>query len=358
MVDTNLVFINADFILANGSYRKLAEVIRRGERLVVSPSYCMNLENTLPHLRAARDNDTLAISMKPRDMAKLLIENRHNTIRAKTANQQLFRIHRYDQFYWYVNSQTLLGRQMPIAMVYMRPERVLTEMPTFWDYGVISEYCPGIKPCVLADSDEFLMAELRTFNTFSELLHLGWPSVDEIAADLSFFTTQDHRDYGRHSLVLHSADLPANFDQQRQDFDLFIDKIYQKLSPPISYKDHHFWAALFPQFAARQAELAQELKDRMRRRVEIRNRADSDSNKRLIEKLRHAALVLEAQYQKLDDESFHAAEDNRLDTELGRLKEQSSKAELQRVERRRAIQSQVEQIYAELELASLGITGQ
>ena len=43
MTRTHLVFLNADFILADGSYRKLAGMIKRGERLVVSPSYCMNL---------------------------------------------------------------------------------------------------------------------------------------------------------------------------------------------------------------------------------------------------------------------------------------------------------------------------
>ena len=47
MTNTHLIFLNADFIVADGSYRRLAEVIKRGERLVVSPSYCMDLEATI-----------------------------------------------------------------------------------------------------------------------------------------------------------------------------------------------------------------------------------------------------------------------------------------------------------------------
>ncbi len=254
MVDTHLVFINADFILADGSYRKLAEKILQGERLVVSPSYCMVLEDTIETLRAHYNPADCSLTVSRREMAALALAHRHNTVRAKTVNQQLFRIHRYDQFYWHVDEHTLLGHQMPIAVVYMRPERALTEMPTFWDYGVISEYCPTVKPCVLGDSDDFLFGELRTDGTFRELLHLGWPSVDEIAKDLSSFTTHDQRVYGRFPLVLHSADLPANLEAEREKLKSFVDEVYRRLTPPVSYRNHVFWASAFPQFVAMQAE--------------------------------------------------------------------------------------------------------
>ena len=254
MTETHLVFLNADFIVADGSYRKLAGIIKSGERLVVSPSYCMNLEDTIDTLRRRRDPTSWALSLSRRELAEIIIANRHNTIRAKTINQQMFRIHRYDQFYWYVDEKTLLGRQMPIAVVYMRPERVLTEMPTFWDYGVISEYCPTIKPWVFADSDDFLMGELRSESTFRELFRLGWPSVDEIAADLSSFTTQDHRDYGRHTLVLHSDELPSDIDAAKGELAKFVDGIYARLKPAIGYRDHPFWAPQFPLFFARHHE--------------------------------------------------------------------------------------------------------
>jgi transcriptional regulator with XRE-family HTH domain len=249
MTKTHLVFLNADFIVADGSYRKLAEVIRQGERLVVSPSYCMMLEQTIEKLREQYDEQSGSLSISRRAMAAMIIENRHNTIRAKTVNQRLFRIRRYDQFYWYVDDRTLVARQMPIAVVYMRPERVLTEMRTFWDYGVISEFCPTLAPCVLSDSDDFLMGELRAANTFNELLHLGWPSIGEIAADLSSFTTKDHRDYGRFTLVLHSGDLPPNIESAREKLAQFVDRVTSGMAPPISYLNHPFWADAFPRFS-------------------------------------------------------------------------------------------------------------
>ncbi len=271
MVDTHLVFINADFILADGSYRKLAEKILQGERLVVSPSYCMVLEDTIKPLQSYYDPTDYSLSVPRRDMAALIIAHRHNTVRAKTVNQQLFRIHRYDQFYWLVDEHTLLGHQMPIAVVYMRPERALTEMPTFWDYGVISEYCPTIKPCVFGDSDDFLMGELRTEGTFRELLRLGWASIDEIARDLSSFTTYDHRVYGRFPLVLHSQDLPPTIDEEQKKLQQFVDAVYEKLAPPVSYHDHVFWAAAFPHFASMHAEQAAALQSRIKAEDAFRN---------------------------------------------------------------------------------------
>jgi hypothetical protein len=262
MTRTHLIFLNADFVVADGSYRKLAEVIRNGERLVVSPSYCMDLESTIETLYARRDRTTGALSLAKRELAEIIISHRHNTIRAKTVNQQMFRIHRYDQFYWYVDEKTLLARQMPIAVVYMRPQRALTEMTTFWDYGVISEYCPTLKPCVLGDSDDFLMAELRNEGTFRELLHLGWPTIDEIAADLSSFTTQDQRDYGRYTLVLHGADLPADIEAHKRKLAKFAEGVYARLSPPLPHRDHPFWAPQLPLFLARQQRERQKQRER------------------------------------------------------------------------------------------------
>jgi hypothetical protein len=93
---------------------------------------------------------------------------------------------------------------------------------------------------------DVLMAEPRGKGRFRELLHLGWPTAAEIAADLSSFTTQDHRDSGRHTLVLHSGDLPSDLDTPRRELGNFVDRIYEGLTPPISYRDHRSGSRSFP----------------------------------------------------------------------------------------------------------------
>jgi hypothetical protein len=259
MVGAHLLFLNADFILADGSYRKLAELILRGERLIVAPSYCTVHEDTAVVLRDFYDDATQSLSIPPRELATLIIAHRHNTIRAKTVNQQLFRIHRYDQFYWYVNDRTLLGRQLPIAITYMRPERVVLEMPTFWDYGAVSQYCPTTKPYVLGDSDDFLMAELRGRATFKHLFGLGWPTVEEIAADWSTFIVQDHLDYGRFSLYLHASDLPVGVEIENKKLGAFVEEIYRALPKPVDNLNHPFWVQAFPHFQAMRQHVSERI---------------------------------------------------------------------------------------------------
>jgi hypothetical protein len=253
MLETYLIFLNADFIIADGSYRSIAEKIGANERLIFAPSYCVIRESVLPKLEQRRSGDVIAIS--PRDMAAIGIPERHFTIRAKTANQKLFRIHRYDHFYWCVDEQTLLARQMPIALVCMRPERMLTDIHTFWDYGVVSEFCPTARHCVLGDSDDYLMIELRDESTFAELMGLGWPTIDEIAKDLSSFTTKDQRDHLAHELVWHASDLPPAITTARQEFGDLIDDVTKRLSPvPVSYLNHQFWDAAIHRFEQLRAD--------------------------------------------------------------------------------------------------------
>ena len=263
MKDTHLVFFNADFVVADGSYRTLAQRIIGGARLAVAPSYCMELEQALPKLRARR-TDEGTLTVPPRDMAAVILEHRHNTIRAKTMNRPFLRTQRYDQFYWHVNDNTLLARQMPISVVYMRPERVITEMPTFWDYGVVSELCPTAKPCVLSDSDDFLMGELRTANSSRELLQPGTPDINEIARDLTTFTTQDHRDYGRHTLILHSAELPINLAEESRHLAHYVDGVYERLGPPLDYRNHPFWVGPISRFLALQQDQSRQHKASVR----------------------------------------------------------------------------------------------
>src|SRR5262249_43404587 len=142
MVNVHLVFLNSDFVLADGSLRTVGAKILAGERLILAPSYCVVAEDVTPRLVQKRDTENWSLTVTPRELAALTIAHRHNTIRAKTINQRVFSLEWMDQFYFLVDHDTMIAHQFPIAVVSMRPERVLKEMATFWDYGIISEACP------------------------------------------------------------------------------------------------------------------------------------------------------------------------------------------------------------------------
>src|SRR5262245_41588751 len=100
MTETYLLFLNADFVLADGCYRQLIKRIRSGEHVHLAPSYCTVEEKVRPLLRKMKNENGGILSIAPRDMAALILDHRHNVIKAKTINQSVFEFEYADQFYW------------------------------------------------------------------------------------------------------------------------------------------------------------------------------------------------------------------------------------------------------------------
>ena len=242
--DVWCLFLNADFILADGSYMGLVPKMLSGERCIFAPSYCAIEEEVFPQLKAAIGNEG-ALSIPKREMAGLILDNKHLSIRAKIINWQMYRIDRVDQFYYHLDNDTLIGRQLPIAIVAFRPERLPPEPVTFWDYGVVAEVCPTAPLCVLGDSDDFLMLELRGRESMREQFRLGWMDIKEIANDLSRWTTKDQRDCGEFTLVLHRKNLPSNYRSGVDALERHYRHIFSMVAPePRDHRGHYIWAGV------------------------------------------------------------------------------------------------------------------
>ncbi len=245
MTATWLLFLNSDFILADGSYRALVPRLSGAERIFLAPSYCTIEEEVLPLLRARLSQTTQTLAIATRDMADLMMDRLHYTVRAKTINRRMYRIERVDQLYYVVDNDTIVSRQFPIAIVAMKPERVLTDPVSIWDYGTISEACPTSSLAVIADSDEFLMLELRGRNVASDQLELGWLDPSTIARDHSIWTTVDQRRCGEHTLILHRRDLPPGLEEGKRALAEFHARVMAEVrQPPLSHRNHPIWNRL------------------------------------------------------------------------------------------------------------------
>src|SRR5258708_28075805 len=95
---TWLLFLNSDFILAEGSLRNLVRHLAQGKRLIASPSYCVN-EGVVPELLNRLDPSSRAMPISPRKMAALILEYGHDTVRGKTVNESVVSIGHMDQVY-------------------------------------------------------------------------------------------------------------------------------------------------------------------------------------------------------------------------------------------------------------------
>jgi len=253
------IFLNADFILADGSLRTVISHLARGQRIVASPSYCAVAEEVLPKLRKHFDPVTSTLSISHRELARLVLQHRHTVIRGKTVNQNSFHMRYADQFYWFVDDTTLIGYQMPVSIVGLRPERYLPEPNSYWDFGLIWEYCPQADVCVIGDSDEFLMLELRDKSVAEDQVVPGPPDKQEIAQRMVTWVTPYQRHFLSFPLTLHDCDLPPTVEDARVKLRSFVDEVMSNAPPLPSHLKHSQWEYHWADF-----QDARRLRSRMR----------------------------------------------------------------------------------------------
>jgi len=239
MTETYILFLNADFILADGCYSRLIDHIRSAERVHLAPSYCVVEEYVRARLLKTRRQNKGILAIPPRDLAALILGHPHNTIRAKTVNQSIFEFEYADQFYWKVDAHTLIGHQMPIALIGMRPECELRDLNTFWDWGIVYEFCPSKRLTVIGDSDDFLIMELRSKGRSVESILFGRSSPKKVARRLEGHMTRYQSDNAQFELLLHSRELPSNLADARRRLRAYVDDVGRHLSSIPSYRGKH-----------------------------------------------------------------------------------------------------------------------
>jgi hypothetical protein len=255
MVNQWQIFLNADFILADGSLRNVLMHLSRGERIVAAPSYCVNSEEARPKLQKWLDSSNLTLCIPPRELARLILAHRHTVIRGKTVNQQEFHVRYMDQFYWDVDGSTLIGFQMPVAIVGLHPERQVAAPNSYWDYGLIWEYCPSSEVRVLGDSDEFLILELREKEVAQDQVVAGPPDLEEIAQRMVTWVTPYQSHFLRFPLTLHHRDLPSDIEKMRHHLQVFTDQVIS-LAPMLpSHIKHPQWEYHWHDFNKHRAPL-------------------------------------------------------------------------------------------------------
>jgi hypothetical protein len=241
MLNTHFVFMNADFVLADGSLLSLCKHIRDGRAIVLGPSFRATAEAVEPMLKAALDKDTHILTMAPRAMVSLALPHPHPTTAAKIVNQDLCHVTHPNQFFWRIDKNTLLGRYYLIFMLCLKPERVISSINSYCDYALIPEMCPSGDEVAMKDSDEFFMLELQQRNQESEMLRFGRQSIDDIAKSLQYWTTAEHRRAAKHTIVFHTNGVPSGFDDTKNETQRFIDKLQKQLGKPRQHSRHPYW---------------------------------------------------------------------------------------------------------------------
>lgn len=246
MTDTYLLFLNADFIVSDGSLGHVARLMAEGKRVIHAPSFRVSQENVSPQLDARVDAAACSLRLSPREMVSLALAHKHRTVKARIVNQRICHQAWMDQYYWYVDEQTLIGYQWPVALVAIKPQRVVSAPVLVWDYGFIPEAAPDAEPHFIADSDDFFMIEPQSQASNDAMIKVGWISFDDIARNLSMWTTKEQRECGRRLLKIHAGELPDNIDEVVAESRAYMAEIYRRLSPDsLPHVSHSYLGAWF-----------------------------------------------------------------------------------------------------------------
>lgn len=243
-VDTHFVFMNSDFVIADGSLKTLTEEIEADKSVVMVSSLRASAEAVMPELLKSVDPQKMELTMAPRDMVKLALGDLHPTVIGKTINQDFVSSSTYNQIYWAIDQKTLLGRCHLIFMLMIKPERPLPPINSYCDYGLVPELAPSATLTAIEDSDRFFMLEAQPAKQELEFLRCGVKSPAEIASQLSVWTTSEHRACADFNFIFHSDDLPDSVSIVKERAGKFMRELGERMAR--SAKDHayhYYWVS-------------------------------------------------------------------------------------------------------------------
>ena len=240
---THFVFMNADFVLADGSLRTLVAKLRGGSPCVMAASLRARSETALPALVEAVDRANHVLAMPPRQMARLAFDNLHPTVIAKTVTQDFVNCSTHNQLYWQVDQNTLVGRCHLIFMLAIKPEVPLGPINSYCDYGFVPELVPSGEFDVIDNTDGFFMLELQPTAREKEFLSCGRSTPDEIAAELGFWTTREHRRFAEVDIVFSSGEFSNRLGACRADAARYVADLHQRMPSPVNHASHFYWTS-------------------------------------------------------------------------------------------------------------------
>lgn len=236
---TFFLFMNADFVVADGALRGLLPKILDGEPAVVAPSVRVIAETVQPILDAALDGDVLAIP--PRRMVAAALQNLHPTVRGKVVTQDDLCCITLNQLFWSVDDETMIGHFPLMFMLCIKPERPLRGVSYFCDYGFIPDLVPSGRMVCLDDSDDFFMLELGAEKQEEQYMRDEPITRGAILESWRDWTTVHHRRMGLFSLVMHAGERPSTLEATQREALAFVQELQDELPQPCDHSNHYYW---------------------------------------------------------------------------------------------------------------------
>jgi len=251
-VGTYVMLMNADCVLASGSFKSIVARIHEGYAIITGQSIRAIDRTARGVLLDCVDRNTGILSIGPRALMRLANAHLHNTASTRIVNEPgIVEANYYHQMFWRISDDCLAMRAFMLHPICFRIERMMQKVVCPMDYGFLIEFSPNGRFCVLDDSDEFLIIELQERDSESHLLRVAPKdaSLDkrlsrlarDIAAGAASWTTSEHRRAATRTLYYHADDLPPDVAQRVAPFEAFVDRILARMPPSVSHVSHPHW---------------------------------------------------------------------------------------------------------------------
>jgi hypothetical protein len=249
MLDTCFFFLVSDYIVANGSLANVFDRIRAGASAVLAGNFQVVAEDATPWVRDRIMPDAACAALPARELMRWALDHLHPATLANVVNSSLSHNIHTNRLFWRVDHDTLIGRFFLMHMIAIRPEVTDFKVGASCDYSFVPEMCPSGNVSVMADSDDFLVIEMQPRGHESAFLRPGPLKVSALARSLNEWTTAQHRQNIRGSIVYHAAEQPRAVAVMLDAADAYVEQVMQRLvAKPQPHYGHPYWVGAIAAF--------------------------------------------------------------------------------------------------------------
>lgn len=248
MLDTCFLFLVSDYIVADGSFRKVVERILAGRSGVQVGNFQVVEEDALAWLTDKQQTQPTALKLAPRELMKWALSHLHPATVANTVDYPITHNAHTNRLFWRFDNQTLIGRFYLMHMIAIRPETRDFIIGSSCDYSFIPEMCPSDNVEIIADSDDYLVIELQPRNHESHFLKAGPLSAKKLARSLSEWTTARHRANAKTTVVFHAGEIPQRIGEAVAESAAYLDRVNARMTAPKAHRNHPYWKGALAAF--------------------------------------------------------------------------------------------------------------
>ena len=249
MLDTCFIFLNSDYIVADGSLASVLARMQAGAGAILAGNFQVIAEDATPWLRGQTAREGAPMTFPPRALLRWAFGHLHPATLANIVNLPVSHNAHTNRVFWRVDSDTLIGRFYLMHVISLHPEVADFNIGASWDYSFVPEMCPSGNVSAMTDSDDYLVVEMQPRDHESEFLRPDPLRPKVLARTLCEWTTARHRQNVDYSIVYHADDPPAAISAAIATADAYVAQVSRWLRRrPQPHYGHPYWLGTIAAF--------------------------------------------------------------------------------------------------------------